>query len=426
MEAIAIESPKRIDAQISRNFSYLYLMACLFYAVLVTSTMWFYPVTDENEAMIIPGGRFLSNSVLLTMASCLVLFYRHVFALFLQYKLLTALILVHFASVITSIEPMESLTYSIRIAILVAFFGISAMILKPEKYFNILIGFFVIAGIANLLYVLGIPQYGIMSGMHEGAWRGLFSHKNQFGYFCAYGLILCFNLLPRSFLFYGAIGILYLVLLGKSQSGGAIATAAAGLIISSALIYSQRIHWNFKALTLFTSAAIIIAAMPFYGILSEWLLTLLGKDSTLTNRTIVWDLYLAEFWKSPALGLGANAYLFNDAFTARIEAGLSAGDQVSPHNGYLATLIQVGIIGLAIYCLVSGRIIIAGLLGALRASSTWHKVFVLFTLLHLIRGIAETNGSIKLSLFFGLVIVAYVYLTKKEGQTHELTKTRES
>lgn len=398
---------------VGKNLSYGYLIACLLLIMISISSMWFYPVTSEEEAVIVPGARLLYNSVMLAMASCLVLFYRHTIGFLLQYKLLTALIVVHFASILVSIEPLESLRFGIRLLLLVTFFGIAAMIIKPEKFMRIIVGFFLISGIANLLYIIGLPQYGIMSGIHEGAWRGLFSHKNQFGYFCAYGLVLCYNLLPRSFLLYGVMGLLYLLLLLKSQSGGALACAIAGMVISSALIYNPRIHWHPKAAIIFATIMLAIAIIPFYGMLSEWVLGMLGKDPTLTNRTEIWNLYLAEFGKSPILGLGGNAYLFNEAFMLRIEAGMMTKGNISPHNGYIATLIQVGIVGLVIYCLIAARILIAGIMGALRAAPQWHKLLTIFTVLHLIRGIGETGGSIKLTIFFALMVVAYVYFTQK-------------
>lgn len=409
------------DSTIGKNISYSYLLACLVFIILGLSSMWFYPATAEDEAMVVLGGRLLYNSVLLAMASCLVLFYRHTLSFLMQYRLLTALILAHFASILVSIEPLESLRFSIRFLLLVSFFGIAAMIIRPEKFMRIVIGFFLVSAVANLLYILAIPQYSVMSGIHDGAWRGLFSHKNQFGYFCAYGAVLCYNLLPRSYLFYGGMAAIYVLLLLKSQSGGALACAVAGVVFSSALAYNPRLHWQAKAAVLFATVLLVIAITPFYGELSEWVLGFLGKDPTLTNRTDIWNLYLAEFWKSPILGLGANAYLFNEAFMARISAGLMIKELVSPHNGYIAILVQVGIVGLALYCLVAARILIAGIMGALRAAPQWHKLLVVFTLLHLIRGIGETGGSIKLSLYFALMVVAYVYVSQRENAENPAT-----
>jgi O-antigen ligase len=396
------------------NLSYIFLIACLVLIMVGISSMWFYPNTAEDEAMTVIGGRLLYNSIMLAMASCLALFYRHTITFFMQYKLLTALILIHFASIAVSIEPMESVRFAIRMMLLVPFFGIVAMILPAQTFIRIIIGFFLAAGVANFLYTLAIPQYAIMSGIHEGSWRGLFSHKNQFGYFCAYGVVLCYNLLPRSFLFFGAMAFLYAIQLVLSHSGGALACAAAGIVLSSALIYSPRIHWHTKATLLFVISVTIIAIIPFYGALSEWVLGLLGKDPSLTNRTDIWDIYLSEFAKSPLFGLGANAYLFNDAFITRVKSGMMTDEMVSPHNGYISILIQTGVAGLLVYLCIAGRIVVSGILGALRSAPEWQKLLTIFTVLHLVRGVGETGGSIKLTIYFALIVVAYVYMTTKQ------------
>ncbi len=44
--------------------------------------------------------------------------------------------------------------------------------------------------ILSILFAIGIPQYGISAGVHEGALRGVFTHKNQFGAFMAPGGVI--------------------------------------------------------------------------------------------------------------------------------------------------------------------------------------------------------------------------------------------
>ena len=62
----------------------------------------------------------------------------------------------------------------------------------PEALYNGLIKFISILIVSNIAYVLAFPQYGIMDGVHSGAWRGLFVHKNGAGSFFCCGRYIFF------------------------------------------------------------------------------------------------------------------------------------------------------------------------------------------------------------------------------------------
>jgi exopolysaccharide production protein ExoQ len=44
--------------------------------------------------------------------------------------------------------------------------------------------------ILSLLFAVGIPQFEIMSGLHDAAWQEIFTHKNHFGAFMAPGGVI--------------------------------------------------------------------------------------------------------------------------------------------------------------------------------------------------------------------------------------------
>lgn len=408
------EHNKKNSRSFGTAISYGYLMLTAIFIFFICSGMGFFPYNNESDPEFgsLVGGRILYNSMFLAMLSGLVLFYRHTLAALLNYKLLTALIAVYFLTITASINAHESLLFSIRIAIFVTYFALLASIMERQHLWRLLVGFFALFSLANFLYIAAMPHYGLMAGVHEGAWRGLFSHKNQFGYFCAYAAILSAlwavnSAKFRHLLIATGLLVLNLLMLIKSDSGGAIVATSFGLLACCTLLYNRRIHATMKTAWLFVVGLACVAIVPFFYTLMEAVLELLGRDPTLTNRSAIWALYIDEYFKSPILGLGANAYHFDADLKMKIQAALNVDTFLSPHNGYLDILLQTGAVGLFVYLLLAGRIVWAGIAASLTGGHATTKLLAVFTIMHLVRGIVETNGSIQLSIYFALMVMAY-------------------
>ena len=50
-----------------------------------------------------------------------------------------------------------------------------------KEQLNLLMWAFSVILILSFVYIVALPKYGIMSGIHSGAWRGIYIHKNVFG-----------------------------------------------------------------------------------------------------------------------------------------------------------------------------------------------------------------------------------------------------
>ena len=74
----------------------------------------------------------------------------------------------------------------------------------------------------------------------------------------------------------------------------------------------------------------------------------LGKDSTLTGRTVVWQLGNEKLKENPLLGVGAGHFWTegNPAAVRIADRFWSSGGRFSFHNSYYETLVHVGIVGL--------------------------------------------------------------------------------
>lgn len=410
-------------------YAYGYLLLSAIIVCFICSGMGIYPFNDESDPQFgqVMAARLLYNSMFIAMLTVLGLFYQQTMAVLLRYKLLVALIVVYFLSIVISINHKESLLFAIRIGIFTTYFAVLTTVLERKHLLRFLVSFFAVFGIINMLYIAIMPTYGLMAGIHSGAFRGLFSHKNQFGYFCAYGVVLfslCTTYSRGLTALLGSLAMVgfFGVMLVGSHSSGALTAAGFGLLAALAILYTPKIHTTVKVVWLSVISMFTVAIIPFFDAIMSVFLQLLGRDPSLTNRADLWALYMQEYLKSPILGLGANAYNSDPGIRMRIQSALNVDAYFSPHNGYLDILLQVGAVGMLIYVLMVAGIIGKGIARSFGGGTFLHKLLVVLTIMHAVRGTVETNGSIQLTIYFALIVVAYVGLDRNQVNGKPLGK----
>jgi exopolysaccharide production protein ExoQ len=140
--------------------------------------------------------------------------------------------------------------------------------------------------------------------------------------------------------FLGLIG--YLIHIAQSS------TSLVSFLIAVAFLIFLNFRWvNPRYLTAYLLGAVFIGfvAQEVFGVYTG-VLHLLGKDSTLTDRTYVWNDLLA-MKTNPILGVGFENFWLGD----RIKP-LWAKWNWHPneaHNGYLETYLDLGLIGLGLF-----------------------------------------------------------------------------
>ena len=96
---------------------------------------------------------------------------------------------------------------------------------------------------------------------------------------------------------------------------------------------------------LFTALIIVVPADLIFG-LHDQIIHFLGRNSSLTGRTEIWDILL--HWDiNPVFGQGFESFWLGDRpdKIAQMEPGLNINEA---HNGYLETYLNIGLLGLAI------------------------------------------------------------------------------
>jgi len=257
--------------------------------------------------------------------------------------------------------------------------------------------------VLSILFAIGIPKYGIMGGVHEGALRGVFTHKNQFGAFMAPGgVIFLLNALrggKYSWLYWGLLAMNCGAMV-MSQSTTALGTF--GLMLTLCIIY-RVFRWRYEVMI---SAILAVTILGFISLIivagyigSDSLFSSIGKDATLSGRTDIWQYVWDQIQLRPWLGYGMTAFWNGlDGPSGYVQLAMRIA-VIYSHNGFLDIWLSIGIVGLGIF-IVSFVSTTAQSLALLRITNTpegfWPLLFLTYILLsNLTEGtISNMNSSL--------------------------------
>jgi exopolysaccharide production protein ExoQ len=109
----------------------------------------------------------------------------------------------------------------------------------------------------------------------------------------------------------------------------------------------------------------ILGSLALYAVSHvDQVLGLLGRDSTLTGRALIWQQVQVLIAHRPLVGWGWGAVWGDTDFVRLTVEAVAHFDVPSAHNGYLDAWLQTGAIGLALFLLLVGWMLVGGL-GAL-------------------------------------------------------------
>ncbi|QBJ79412.1 hypothetical protein DKK66_15835 [Aquitalea sp. USM4] len=330
------------------RLSYFFIICC----ILQFSAAWIYPPTSfsgistviQDKIFGVPFQYALWLAVFLTFLFDATRngfdFYVNVIKPFLPFFLFGM-----FSSVF-GIMPMES------IRLIALYWVMACAAILPVSIANVRAAriasyntFFTLILISVLVSIL-LPQIGAQSYGTVVAWRGLFTNKNAFGWFSAIALIIAVvffdkKRISKSLLFI----ILPVVALLFSQSKGALVSAGVSLLFVPLLVGLQRRVSLWLAVLFFFVISVFISGLVYFFFTD--VLLLLGRDVTLTGRTVIWGMYFNSMSGSPFLGGGPGSYTSLTELTLPLAYRLQdMGAILTPHNIYLAAFGELGVFGL--------------------------------------------------------------------------------
>ncbi len=264
--------------------------------------------------------------------------------------------------------------------------------------------------LASLAVGVAIPSIGLtQDAILNGTFRGIFVHRNLMGYVVVLAAV---TLMARR---WGVRGLsagtsFWIVTYAAASSWTGSAGAVVLLLISFALygfvrwVAHQRPIDRIPLLasTLFLTAFTTLAALPH----SAAILGLFGRDLTFTNRVYIWQgaiqAWESQFW----LGYGWGSILGVDDEAANVIKRSAGWLVTSTHNGYLATALQLGAVGLVLSALFLLTVLYKSVNQAMNypgAQALWSLQVVMILI---IGDITETRALVNIGWFL-LCLVAY-------------------
>jgi len=277
---------------------------------------------------------------------------------FLRDKLISLILAWAILSTVWSQNPEISLRSGLFLAMNIALVFYLLEHFSHDGILRLLVWVGAAAALASLLVITVLPQYGLMNrGQYGlGAWEGIYGHKN----ICseAMGLLLMPIFFAKirgryALLFRVFYVVLIAIIIVMSRSVGGYIIYGSSLL----LIAVMKLLGKLRRTDAFAISVLLIAALLGSGIMAVAfapdVLSLLGKDPTLSGRTAIWGAVMMSILKKPMIGYGFKAFwqgLNGESANSILSmrwTGLSYSE-----NGVLDLWLDLGGIGVALYVCV--------------------------------------------------------------------------
>jgi exopolysaccharide production protein ExoQ len=257
----------------------------------------------------------------------------------------------------------------------------------------------------SVVFIVALPRYGC-DAMYNGAWRGVFIHKNLLGGYMVVATFtfLCFHAesILELVVKYLCLALSVCLVIGSEAKGSYVV-----LLVSILLIVLYRLlhlHWKrlipaaVVALTVLAVAAVYVASN------ADVFLRALGKNATLTGRTQLWTTVLAISSGNRWLGYGFVGFWATNSHSVWSIVGWMPH---TAHNGFIDLLLELGLLGLGIFALNTAIAIWRSMKLVARERTLESQWPLLMLSLILLSNVFESN----LTLPIGFMWIAYVAIT---------------
>jgi exopolysaccharide production protein ExoQ len=193
------------------------------------------------------------------------------------------------------------------------------------------------------------PDYGTQYD-YDGAWRGVFIHRNAFGRISVLSAFVFYFMSRRA----GGLKLLWLAgiplaALGAVMSRSATAVAGSlGICLALCGCYATRLPRRLMIPVVCLGAPIFIVLAWLAASQVSQLPLILGRDPTLTGRTELWRALEKPLAKNPWLGYGYGGFWLGPNSDAGDVADLAHWEATYAHDGFLDLTLELGRVGLAI------------------------------------------------------------------------------
>lgn len=264
-----------------------------------------------------------------------------------------------------------------QLGLLRRIFRIAAFSTLAAWAFGLALGINIVSGESTT-----IKGYQIQ--IEEGAWRGIFNHKNALGAAMALAFLVEWYMpgcakksrISRALWLSAYAGLLFL----SHSVTSFVAVGLTLLLMSSFSTFRHQYRLILPVLllvTIFSGAVIALNTTSITGIL--------GRSADLSGRIDLWHWVGIMILERPILGYGFSGFWKGASdFSTVIETRIGWSPEYA-HNGYLELLLSLGIAGLLLFLWFAGTGIRRAVIRAKTAESVqdlWPLAFLIFFLIH--------------------------------------------
>ena len=268
---------------------------------------------------------------------------------------LIVLLLIVVASTRWSVSPDETSRRALAIVMTTACGVALGVRWRWPVLVEVLATAFAILSLASLVLGALLPDYGRMSEIFPGAWRGIWVEKNGFGGMMTFGalIFIAAGLLNRSrAALWWPMAALDLALILLSTSKTSLVALVLGCAVVGFVLLARR-GGAIAVLAVYATVVGLAALGAGIYLAPDVFFSLLGKDATLTGRTKIWAAIARLIAERPWTGYGYGA-VWSDKSGWGPLAWIVKWAGFKPqhaHNSWLEQWLGLGVFGLAAWAL---------------------------------------------------------------------------
>lgn len=279
-------------------------------------------------------------------------FWRRIAAYAAHFKLLTFLAVLTMLSALWSQDPLRSVEYGFFYLMGTLFAYYLVVQFEAAEVMTMVTRTGLILAVLSLILIVVFPQYGIQNDdlRSPGSWRGIFLDRTtaakEMVFLLSPTLLSWKSRSTTRNLLYFALPILIIF---KAHAVTAIMVLALYLVFVAALSFGRSLGPKLT-LPLLVIASIIAIAICIFGVEAlPDILKSMGRDPTLTGRTLIWHALGGSIAKRPLLGYGFLSFwqgLKGESANLITSSNWSFG---YAHNGTLEIILQLGFVGAILF-----------------------------------------------------------------------------
>lgn len=329
---------------------------CIFSLLFFTDAIL--PTLNEVSGLnTAPLKLVLSNGITIISIFLIFVRYKKVFHVVIREKFLWIIVGIALASMFWSDVPVSTLRGGIFLLQTTLFGVYIAARYSLNEQLRLLAWTFGIVVLLSIVFALALPSYGVMTvqegGAHEGAWRGIYVHKNGLGRMMVLSavvfLLSATNSRRYSWVAWAGFGLsIAIIVLSTSKTALAIL-----LTIIVLLPFYKALRWNYSLAVPFFITVILVGAGVAILLISnaEAILGAFGRDLTFTGRTELWAVVLHKIWERPWLGYGYGGFWRGWEGESAQVLRIVRWEAPHSHNGFLDLWLDLGLLGLSAFAL---------------------------------------------------------------------------